>query len=102
VNSPQFTHIAYDDFRVVRDNLAGGNHVTTGRQIPFSIAWLRAQSGVSSTIIGASTLEQLDGNLKAVDLILTPDQIAALGSVSKPVLNFPADRSSTDLWLESN
>jgi len=35
--SPQFTHIAYDDFRVVRDNLAGGNHVTTGRQIPFSM-----------------------------------------------------------------
>jgi hypothetical protein len=46
---------------------------------------------VSSTIIGANTLEQLDVNLKAVDLILTPDQIAALGSVSKPVLNFPAD-----------
>jgi hypothetical protein len=46
---------------------------------------------VSSTIIGASTLEQLHGNLKAVDLILTPDQIAALGSVSKPVLNFPSD-----------
>jgi pyruvate/2-oxoglutarate dehydrogenase complex dihydrolipoamide dehydrogenase (E3) component len=35
--SPQFTHIAYDDFRVVRDNLAGRNHVTTGRQIPFSL-----------------------------------------------------------------
>ena len=35
--SPQFTHIAYDDFRVVRDNIAGGNHVTTGRQIPFSM-----------------------------------------------------------------
>jgi pyruvate/2-oxoglutarate dehydrogenase complex dihydrolipoamide dehydrogenase (E3) component len=35
--SPQFTHIAYDDFRVVRDNLAGGNHVTTGRQVPFSM-----------------------------------------------------------------
>jgi pyruvate/2-oxoglutarate dehydrogenase complex dihydrolipoamide dehydrogenase (E3) component len=35
--SPQFTHIAYDDFRVVRDNLAGGNRVTTGRQIPFTL-----------------------------------------------------------------
>jgi len=35
--SPQFTHIAYDDFRVVRDNLAGGNHVTTGRKIPFTM-----------------------------------------------------------------
>jgi len=34
---PQFTHIAFDDFRVIRDNLAGGNHVTTGRQIPFSM-----------------------------------------------------------------
>src|SRR5580704_16808295 len=27
--SPQFTHIAFDDFRVVRDNLGGGSHVTT-------------------------------------------------------------------------
>ena len=33
--SPQFTHIAFDDFRVIRDNLTGGNHVTTGRQVPF-------------------------------------------------------------------
>ena len=33
--SPQFTHIAYDDFRVIRDNLSGGNHVTTGRQVPY-------------------------------------------------------------------
>jgi len=33
--SPQFTHIAFDDFRVIRDNLAGGHRVTTGRQVPF-------------------------------------------------------------------
>jgi pyruvate/2-oxoglutarate dehydrogenase complex dihydrolipoamide dehydrogenase (E3) component len=33
--SPQFTHIAFDDFRIVRDNIGGGNHVTTGRQVPF-------------------------------------------------------------------
>lgn len=33
--SPHFTHIAYDDYRVVRDNIAGGNRVTTGRQVPF-------------------------------------------------------------------
>ena len=35
--SPQFTHISVDDFRVVRDNLAGHSHVTTGRQIPFCL-----------------------------------------------------------------
>jgi pyruvate/2-oxoglutarate dehydrogenase complex dihydrolipoamide dehydrogenase (E3) component len=34
---PQFTHISEDDFRVVRDNLLGGNHVTTGRQVPFCL-----------------------------------------------------------------
>ncbi len=35
--SPQFTHISIDDFRVVRDNLNSGNHVTTGRQVPFCL-----------------------------------------------------------------
>jgi pyruvate/2-oxoglutarate dehydrogenase complex dihydrolipoamide dehydrogenase (E3) component len=33
--SPHFTHIAFDDFRIVRDNLAGGHRVTTGRHVPF-------------------------------------------------------------------
>jgi pyruvate/2-oxoglutarate dehydrogenase complex dihydrolipoamide dehydrogenase (E3) component len=35
--SPQFTHISEDDFRVVRDNILGGNHVTSGRQVPFCL-----------------------------------------------------------------
>ena len=34
---PQFTHVAFDDFRILRDNLTGGKRVTTGRQIPFSL-----------------------------------------------------------------
>jgi pyruvate/2-oxoglutarate dehydrogenase complex dihydrolipoamide dehydrogenase (E3) component len=33
--SPQFTHVAFDDFRVVRDNLTGGNRTTRDRLIPF-------------------------------------------------------------------
>ena len=32
--SPHFTHIAFDDFRIVRDNLNGGQRVATGRQMP--------------------------------------------------------------------
>jgi pyruvate/2-oxoglutarate dehydrogenase complex dihydrolipoamide dehydrogenase (E3) component len=32
--SPLFTHISFDDFRIVRDNLAGGQRTTTGRQVP--------------------------------------------------------------------
>jgi aryl-alcohol dehydrogenase-like predicted oxidoreductase len=56
-----------------------------------ALAWLRSQPGVQSIIIGARTLEQLDGNLKALDLALTPEQISSLNAVSKPALNFPAD-----------
>ena len=33
--SPQFTHVAYDDFRIVRDNLAGGDRTTRQRLVPF-------------------------------------------------------------------
>jgi pyruvate/2-oxoglutarate dehydrogenase complex dihydrolipoamide dehydrogenase (E3) component len=33
--SPHFTHISFDDFRVVRDDILGQHRVTTGRQIPF-------------------------------------------------------------------
>ena len=32
--SPQFTHISLDDFRVIRDNLAGINRTTRDRMIP--------------------------------------------------------------------
>jgi pyruvate/2-oxoglutarate dehydrogenase complex dihydrolipoamide dehydrogenase (E3) component len=35
--SPHFTHIAFDDFRVVRENLAGRHRVTTGRQVPSCV-----------------------------------------------------------------
>jgi len=33
--SPQFTHIAEDDFRVIRDNLAGGKRSTRDRLVPY-------------------------------------------------------------------
>jgi pyruvate/2-oxoglutarate dehydrogenase complex dihydrolipoamide dehydrogenase (E3) component len=35
--SPAFTHMAFDDFRVVRDNLRGRQRSTTGRQVPFCL-----------------------------------------------------------------
>ena len=33
--SPQFTHVAFDDFRIVRDNLNGGNRTTRNRLVPY-------------------------------------------------------------------
>ena len=33
--SPQFTHVSHDDFRIIRDNLAGGNRTTRDRLVPY-------------------------------------------------------------------
>ena len=33
--TPQFTHAAFDDFRIVRDNLNGGHRTTSNRLIPY-------------------------------------------------------------------
>jgi len=33
--SPQFTHVSIDDFRIIRDNLAGGNRSTRDRLVPY-------------------------------------------------------------------
>jgi aryl-alcohol dehydrogenase-like predicted oxidoreductase len=55
-----------------------------------ALAWLQSRTGVTSTIIGARRLDQLDQNLSALDATLTPVQLAALDKVSEPVLNFPA------------
>ena len=33
--SPHFTHISFDDFRVILADLTGGHRVTTGRQVPY-------------------------------------------------------------------
>jgi pyruvate/2-oxoglutarate dehydrogenase complex dihydrolipoamide dehydrogenase (E3) component len=35
--SPQFTHISVDDFRIIRDNLAGGKRSTRDRQVPYCL-----------------------------------------------------------------
>src|SRR5262245_9930096 len=35
--SPQFTHVSEDDFRIVRDNLAGGRHSTQDRLVPYCL-----------------------------------------------------------------
>jgi len=35
--SPQFTHVSGDDFRIIRDNLAGGSRSTRDRLIPFCL-----------------------------------------------------------------
>ncbi len=83
----EFTEKQYDIIDAVGKIAAECNTDSSA----VALAWLKAQPGVRSTVIGARTLEQLDANLKALDFTLTPEQIASLDNVSRPVLNFPAD-----------
>ena len=49
-----------------------------------ALAWVTDQPAVSSTILGARTMEQLEANLRAAGLHLTESELAALNEASDP------------------
>jgi aryl-alcohol dehydrogenase-like predicted oxidoreductase len=55
----------------------------------IALAWLLHQKAVTSVIIGAKTIEQLDDNLKAPDIRLSDDQMNRLNTVSEPSPIYP-------------
>jgi aryl-alcohol dehydrogenase-like predicted oxidoreductase len=59
--------------------IGDGRGVSVAR---IALAWLLAKPHVMSVIIGAKTVEQLDDNLAAVDVVLSPDEVATLDAVS--------------------
>lgn len=54
-----------------------------------ALAWVRAQRAVSSVIIGARRLSQLEDNVRAADVNLGADELARLDALTKPRLGFP-------------
>jgi pyruvate/2-oxoglutarate dehydrogenase complex dihydrolipoamide dehydrogenase (E3) component len=84
--SPQFTHISEDDFRIIRDNLAGKNRSTRDRLVAYCMFTdpLLAHVGLSeseakrqgisvrfaklsmNSVLGAQATEQRQGFMKAL------------------------------------
>ena len=54
-----------------------------------ALAWVQGRPGVSSTIIGARRLAQLEDNVKALDLVLGADERARLDTLTQPAFGFP-------------
>ena len=54
-----------------------------------ALAWLLHQPVVTSVIIGAKKIEQLEDNLKAVDVVLNEDELKKLDEVSKLSPEYP-------------
>jgi aryl-alcohol dehydrogenase-like predicted oxidoreductase len=54
-----------------------------------ALAWLLARPAVTSVIIGAKTLPQLQDNLAAVRVVLAPEELAALDAISALPPEYP-------------
>ena len=54
-----------------------------------ALAWVRLQRGITSTIIGAKTVEQLHANIKSTQLVLSPDELKQLDEVSALNKEYP-------------
>jgi aryl-alcohol dehydrogenase-like predicted oxidoreductase len=77
-------------FKVI-DALASIANQVHATPAQVALAWVNSRLGVSSTIIGVRTIEQLMDNVKALDIHLYPEHLATLEELTKPVLHFPYD-----------
>lgn len=56
----------------------------------LALAWLLHQEAVTTVIIGASKIEQLEDNLKSTEIEFTPDELQQLDTISKLPAEYPA------------
>ncbi|MDR1990750.1 MAG: aldo/keto reductase [Acidobacteriaceae bacterium] len=77
---------AYDIVEVLI-RIANAHQVTVPQ---VALAWILANPAVTSVIIGAKNLTQLDDNLKSIDVTLTADDLTALDEVSKLRVEYPS------------
>ncbi|MGC4943603.1 aldo/keto reductase [Kribbella sp. DT2] len=94
-NPPVDLEQGYDVVDALRKVAA--RHDATVAQI--ALAWLLAQPAVTSVIVGAKRPEQLEANLDAVDVTLTPEDLLELDEVSRKPAPYPAwIHSAIDTW----
>jgi aryl-alcohol dehydrogenase-like predicted oxidoreductase len=68
-------------------NIIAKAHDSTVARV--ALAWVQAQPGVTSTIIGARRLAQLEDNLKALEVKLSAEELGRLDALTRPKLGFP-------------
>ncbi len=76
---------AFDIVEVMRD-IAGNKNVSVPQ---IALAWLLHKPGVTSVIIGAKKMSQLEDNLKSVDVSLNAEEMTRLDEVSQLGLEYP-------------
>jgi aryl-alcohol dehydrogenase-like predicted oxidoreductase len=67
---------------------------TTGQ---LSIAWVLAQPGITSAIVGARNAEQVQDNAKAAELQISPDDLAEIERIGRTVTD-ELPEHKTNMW----
>jgi aryl-alcohol dehydrogenase-like predicted oxidoreductase len=78
-----------EDTFVLLDALAEIAEEHAASVAAVSLAWVRQQAEVTSTLIGARTVEQLHANLASAEVVLSAEEIARLSALTEPTLEYP-------------
>lgn len=81
-HDPERSHRIVDQVREIAKA-----HNASPAQI--ALAWLLTKPAVSSVLVGANKMSQLEDNLQAADLKLTSDELAKIEEISAPTLIYP-------------
>lgn len=86
-----FDQIPFDKERgfTLVDRMRGMADAHGGSVAQVAVAWLLSKPLVSSVILGASKLAQLDDTLAAADLALGADEVAELDKLTAPPPSYP-------------
>ena len=80
----EHTYLLLDELHA----LAGAKRCSVAQ---IALRWTMDRPGVSSTIIGARTMAQLEDNMGAMAVNLTAEESSKLDALSKPELPFPCE-----------
>jgi aryl-alcohol dehydrogenase-like predicted oxidoreductase len=89
----------YDIIDVIAE--VGKQHNVSVAEV--ALAWVRQQKGITSTIIGAKNIDQLNANIKSTTLELTADDLKKIDEVSALPKEYPGwmvERQSADRELK--
>ena len=90
---------SFDIIDVIAD--IGKHHKVSAAAV--ALAWVRLQKGVTSTIIGAKNIDQLNDNIKSTELQLSDDELKRIDEVSALPKEYPGwmvERQSADRELK--
>ena len=80
-----FTEVNFELLAQLETFAAARSHTI----LALAIGWLVGQPGVSSVLVGASRLEQIEQNAEAADWRLTPQEQAEVNEITAPALSLP-------------